>query len=128
MLPCANQLQQRCHHHQHRPLQQQLTPTHSSHHAAARRAHTAARAQTTTSTTAAPLDQQAVAAAIPQPPPDYEYKSDILPETLEVVQQQYPQLLGLVQAGVTDTTKAPTPTLATAAVAHHCTTPNLFTD
>lgn len=87
---------QRCHQHQHRSLHQ-LPRTHSSlqQHAAARRAQTTAAHATAT----APLDQQAVALAIPQPPADYDYKADILPETLEVVQQQYPQLLGLVEAG-----------------------------
>lgn len=47
----------------------------------------------------AALNQQQVALAISQAPVDYDYKADILPETLEVVQQQYPQLMGLVEAG-----------------------------
>lgn len=33
------------------------------------------------------------------PPAGYDYKAEILPETLEVVQQQYPQLMGMVEAG-----------------------------
>lgn len=52
-----------------------------------------------TAAQAAALDQQQVALQVPQPPSDYDYKADILQETLEVVQQQYPQLMGLVEAG-----------------------------
>jgi hypothetical protein len=55
---------------------------------------------TTAAAAQAALDQQQVALAISQPPENYEYKADILPETFEVVQQQYPQLMGLVEAGV----------------------------
>lgn len=52
---------------------------------------------------AAALDQQQVALNLPQPPEDYDYKAETLPETLDVVQKHYPQLLPLVEAGALQT-------------------------
>jgi hypothetical protein len=45
------------------------------------------------------LNQQQVAQQLRPPPAGYDYKAEIMPETLEIVQQQYPQLMGLVEAG-----------------------------
>jgi hypothetical protein len=43
--------------------------------------------------------QQQQVLAVPYPPQGYDYKSEILDETIDVVSQQYPQLMGLVEQG-----------------------------
>lgn len=85
-------------------------PAHSKHHLhhsgssnrAPWRQLSLATADADASTTAPALDQRQVALQLAQqntPPSDYDYKADVLPETLEVVSQQYPQLMPLVEAG-----------------------------
>lgn len=37
--------------------------------------------------------------AVPSPPADYDYKAEILPETVSVVKDLYPDLIGLVDQG-----------------------------
>lgn len=94
----------------HHPLRTQpsawqhaFSRTQSSHHHQPARHkqcwRAAPAAAQATASTAAALGQQEVALQLTQPPAEYDYKADILPETLEVVQQQYPQLMQLVEEG-----------------------------